>query len=62
MALCATFFSVDIYFYMISTNWLISSIKDIADSTNLERSQTRNFPSLNFLREPGFTVNIYSRK
>ena len=40
MATCATIFlSVDIYFYMVSTNWLISFIKDIVDSTNLECSQ-----------------------
>ena len=56
------FFSVDIYFYMVSTNWLTSFIKDIADSTNLECSQTRNFPRLNFQREPGVTVNVYFLK
>ena len=39
MASCAAIFlSVDIYFYMVSTNWLISFIKDIVGSTNLERS------------------------
>ena len=64
MTLCVSIFlSVDIYFYMASTNGLISFIKDIVDSTNLERSQTRNFPpSLDFQREPGVTVNIYSLK
>ena len=40
MAPCATtFLSVDIYLYMVSTNWLISFIKEIVDSTNLECSQ-----------------------
>ena len=63
MATCATIFlSVDIYFYMVSTNWLTSFIKDIADSTILESSQTRNFPRLNFQREPGVTVNVYILK
>ena len=60
---CATIFlSIDIYFYMVSTNWLISFIKDIVDSTNLELSQTQNFPMLNFRREPGVTVNVYFLK
>ena len=63
MATCATIFlSVDIYFYMVSTNWLISFIKDIVDSTNLECSQTRNFPRLNFQQEPGVTKNVYFLK
>ena len=34
----AIFLSVDIYFYMVSTNWLISFIKDIVGSTNLVRN------------------------
>ena len=58
MAPCATIFlSFDIYFYMVSINWLISFIKDVVDSTNLECSQTRNFQ-----RELGVTVNVYSLK
>ena len=57
MAPCATIFlSVDIYFYMVSTNWLISFIKNTVDSTNLECSQTRNFPRLNFQREAGVSL------
>ena len=66
MATCATIFlSVDIYFYMVSTNWLISFIKDIVDSmhhTNLECSQTRNFPMFIFQQELDVTVNVYSLK
>ena len=63
MAPCsAIFLSVDIYFYMVSTNWLIYFIKGIVDSTNLECSQTRNFSTLNFQRELGVTVNVYSLK
>ena len=64
MALCAsTFLSVDAYFYMLSTNWLICFIKDIVDGSNLDRSQTRNFPPrLNFQWELGVTVHIYFLK
>ena len=46
--MCDYFLSVYIYFYVVSTNWLIYFIKDIVDSTNLECSQTRNFGILNF--------------
>ena len=58
--MCDYFLSVEIYFYMVSTNWVISFIKDIVDSTNLDCSQTRNFPRLNFQLEPDVTQNVYS--
>ena len=60
--MCDYFLSVDIYFYMVSTNWVISYIKDIVDSANLDCSQTRNFPRLNFQLEPDVTQNVYSLK
>ena len=57
--MCEYIFVSHIYFYMVSTNWLISFIKAIVDGTNLERWQTRNFPPrLNFQWEAGAILNI----
>ena len=57
--MCEYIFVSHIYFYMVSTNWLISFIKAIVDGTNLERWQTRNFPPRsNFQWEAGAILNI----